>query len=125
MASTRRFTKPVVAALAAAKILGVRSGATHRFTGVWLALVGERVFVRSWDGTTTGWYAAFRDDPLGAMQVGDREVRVRAKPVRSERLLDAVDAAYAERYPTKASQKYVRGFRRPTRRARTLELVPR
>jgi hypothetical protein len=125
MAATRRFTKSVVAALGTSKILGVRSGTAHRFTGVWLALVGERVFVRSWDGRASGWYHAFREEPLGTMQVRDREVRVRAKPVRSERLLDAVDAAYADRYTTVASRKWVRGFKRPTRRARTLELVPR
>jgi len=120
------FSKPVVASLAAAKILGVRSGAEHRFTGVWVVVVDGRVFVRSWNDKPTGWYRAFLDEPLGTIQVPDgREIRVRAKKVRGERVLDAIDAAYAEKYDTPASLKWVRGFRTPRRRATTLELAPR
>jgi hypothetical protein len=59
------------------------------------------------------------------IQVGDREVRIRARQVKSERLRDAVEVGYAEKYPTKASQKYVRGFRTPRRREATIEFVPR
>jgi len=59
------------------------------------------------------------------LQVGDREVRVRAVRVRSERLRDAIDRAYAAKYPTPGSRKYVRGFRTPRRRETTTEFVPR
>jgi hypothetical protein len=61
----------------------------------------------------------------GRLQVGDREMRVRAIRARSERVRDAVDEAYAAKYTTKASQKYVRGFRTPRRRDATMEFVPR
>jgi hypothetical protein len=59
------------------------------------------------------------------MQVGDRQLRVRAVLIRSERVRDAVEQAYAEKYSTKASAKYVRGFRTPRRREATIELRPR
>ena len=72
-----------------------------------------------------GWFQAFLEDPLGTIQVGERQVRVRAVRVRSERLRDAIEDAYAEKYPTKASQKYVRGFRSARRRDATIEFVPR
>jgi len=123
-ATTRRFPKRLVETLDAAKIVGVRSGDEHRHTGVWVVVVEGRVFVRSWNDKPTGWYRAFVDEPRGAMTVGDREVRVRARGVRSERLRRAVSDAYAEKYDTKASQKWVRGFRAPRREATTLELVP-
>ena len=125
-AATRAFSKPVLDALAASKILGVRAGAEHRFTGVWVVVVGDRVFVRSWNDKPTGWYRAFLDEPLGTIQApGGREIRVRAKKVRGERLIDAIDAAYAEKYDTPASLKWVRGFRQARRRATTLEFTPR
>jgi hypothetical protein len=44
--------------------------------------------------------------------------------VRGERLLDAIDAAYGKKYNTPASQKWVRGFAEPERRATTVEFVP-
>jgi hypothetical protein len=124
--ATTRFSKPTLDALDAAKILGVRSGDDHRFTGVWVVVVAGRVFARSWSDKPTGWYRAFAEEPCGAIQLpGGRARRVRAKKVRGERLLDSIDEAYAAKYDTPASLKWVRGFREAQRRATTLEFVPR
>jgi hypothetical protein len=123
----KRLSRPVVAAADASKIMGIRAGARseHRFVGVWPIVVDGRLFARSWTSTRDGWYRTFLEDPLGTIQVGEREVRVRARRVTSERLLDRIEDAYAEKYDTKASQKYVRGFRTAGRRATTTEFVPR
>ena len=123
----KRLSRRVVEAIDASKILGVRAGARsdHRFTGVWSVVVDGRVFARSWTLARDGWYHAFLDDPLGTLQVGERVVRVRAVPVRNERLRDAVERAYADKYATPGAQKYVRGFRTRRRREATMEFVPR
>jgi hypothetical protein len=121
----RRFSTRIVSEIDAARILGIRAGVRpHRFIGIWVVVVDGRVFVRSWDAKPAGWYHTLLDDPRGALQVGERTVRVRARGVRGERLLDAVDAAYRAKYHSPGSLKYVRGFARPPRRARTTELVP-
>jgi hypothetical protein len=120
-----RFSARRVAAFADASVLGVRSGAEHRYTGVWVVVVGGRVFVRSWNDKPTGWYRAFLDEPRGSVTLGDAEFRVRSAPVRSERIRRAVSEAYAEKYPTKGSVRWVRGFAEPAREAHTLELLPR
>jgi hypothetical protein len=119
--------RAVVAAIDASKILGVRAGARsdHRFVGIWPVVVSGRVFGRSWSLKPDGWYRAFLEDPLGTIQVGEREIRVRAVPVRSERIRDAVERGYAEKYPTPGSRRYVRGFRTARRRAATMEFRPR
>jgi hypothetical protein len=124
---SRPFSKALVAAIDRSKILGVRAGArsVHRFIGIWVVVVEGRVFARSYTLEKNGWYRTFLEDPLGTITVGERAVRVRAVPTRSERLRDAVDEAYAEKYPTPGSVKYVRGFRSPRRRAATVEFVPR
>jgi hypothetical protein len=123
----KRLSRPVVAAIDAAGIMGIRAGARsdHKFIGVWPVVVDGRVFARSWTLTRGGWYHTFIEDPLGTIQVGDREIRVRARRATGERIRDKVEAAYAEKYDTKASQKYVRGFRTPRRRDTTTEFVPR
>jgi hypothetical protein len=122
--STRSFSEPEVEAFHRAKILGVRAGAEHRHTGVWVVVAEGRVFVRSWNDKPTGWYRAFRQQPLGAVSVAGQELPVRAVPVRSQRLRHAVTEAFASKYDTKASEKWVRGFAEPQREAATLELVP-
>ena len=123
----KRLSRPVIAAADEDGIMGIRAGARsdHRFIGVWPIVVDGRLFARSWTSTKDGWYRTFLEDPLGVIQVGDRQVRIRAVPVKSERLRDKIDAAYGEKYDTKASQKYVRGLRSPRRRDTTTEFVPR
>jgi hypothetical protein len=123
----RRLSPSVVSAIDASSILGVRAGARsdHRFIGIWPIVVNGRVFARSWTLKPDGWYRAFQDDPLGTLQIGKRRVRVRAVPARGERMHAAIERAYAEKYSTPASMKYVRGFRTARRRAATVEFVPR
>ena len=126
MPSNRKFSKPVVAALAKDKILGIRAGSgDHRFIGVWMVVVGDRLFIRSWGVKKKSWYRAFLEDPTGTIQAAGRELEVRARPRVSERDKAAVDRAYAEKYDTPGAIKYVKGFvRSKKRRDTTTELLP-
>jgi len=126
MTVRRRFSKPVVAAITKDKILGVRAGSDdHRFIGVWMVVVDGRVFIRSWGLKRRSWYTAFREGSTGTIQAAGRELRVRAITSVPEKTKAAVDAAYAEKYNTPGSMKFVRGFKRSKkRRDTTTELVP-
>jgi hypothetical protein len=124
--SKKKFSRALSAAFDESKIIGVRAGlgSSHRFTGIWVVVVAGRVFARSWTRRSDGWFAAFLDDPLGVIEIGSRRIRVRAVPAKSERVRAAVERAYAEKYSTPGSLKYVRGFRTPRRRDSTIEFVP-
>jgi hypothetical protein len=127
MTARRRFPAKVLDAIRddKYKMLAIRAGTgPHRFIGIWCVVVGGRVFVRSWSLKPRSWWRTFLEDPRGAIQVGGREIPVRAVRTRSERLKDAVSRAYAERYDTKASLKYVRDMSRKKSRETTTELVP-
>jgi len=119
------FDAGILDALERAKILGIRSGDEHRHTGVWVVVVEARVFVRSWNDKPTGWFRAFRTQPDGSMHLDKRDILIRGVPVRSTRLRAAVTAAYARKYDTNASKKWVDGFAEPARLLTTLELEPR
>ena len=121
----KRFSRAVVAAVDAAKIMGIRAGTDHEFIGVWPVVVEGRVFARSWGVSRDGWYYAFVEQTNGTIQIGDREIRVRGLRARGERIRDKVEDAYAAKYTTTASQKWVRGFRSDRRRDATIEFVPR
>ena len=126
MPSNRKFSKPVVAALTQDKILGLRAGSgDHRFIGVWMVVVDDRLFIRSWGVKKKSWYQSFRDDPTGTIQAAGRELKVRARTTVSEKDKAAVDRAYAEKYDTPGAIKYVKGFARSKRRRdTTTELMP-
>lgn len=123
--ATVGFPPRVLSLLRGERVLRIRAGDEHRFLGIWFVLVGDRLFVRPWNDAPGGWRRALLGDPRGAILVAGREIPVRARPARGERLFDAVDAAYAEKYDTKASQKWVRGLALPRRRKKTTELLPR
>lgn len=124
-AMANRFEPEIVEALRTAKILGIRAGSQpHRFIGIWVVVAEGRVFVRSWTLKPRSWWRTFLEEPRGTIQVGTRELKVRAVRTRSERLKDAVDAAYAAKYNTPGSLQYVKGFREKRRRDTTTELVP-
>jgi hypothetical protein len=117
------FSRPVIAAIDEGRILWIRAGSVHRFIGVWAVVVDERVFVRSWNDKPTGWYRAFLDERSGGIRLGERIIKVRPRKVTGSRLLDDVERAYAAKYRTPASLKYVRGIKTARRRRTTTELI--
>ncbi len=125
MSTRKTFPDDIVAMIHKSKILGIRAGSKpHRFIGLWVVVVERRVFVRSWSVKERSWYRTFLEEPHGAVTIGDREFAVRAVQTRSERLKDAVSRAYAEKYNTPSSAKYVRDLSGAKSRATTTELVP-
>jgi len=70
------------------------------------------------------WYRVFLQEPRGTIQIDGREIAVRAVHTRSERLKDAIDRAYLEKYKTPGSIKFARDLGRAKSRATTTELVP-
>jgi hypothetical protein len=125
--ASRSFSRRRLDAIDVAKTLGIRAGraSKHRFVGVWPIVVNARVYIRSWGLKAGGWYHTFLDDPLGSIQIGDDEVKVRARPVRSGRVRDEIERGYAAKYSTPGSRFFVRGFRTKRRRDATIELMPR
>jgi hypothetical protein len=83
--TTRRFPPKILAAIDDGKIIGLRAGREpHRFIGIWVVVVEGRVFVRSWSLKPRSWWRTFLAEPRGAVQVANREIRVRAIQTRSE-----------------------------------------
>ena len=124
----KKLPRAVVAQIDGDSIMGIRAGdkSDHKFTGVWPIVVEGRVFARSWTQKPDGWYCTFLEDPRGVIRTrADQRVPIKAVRVKSERIRDLIEKAYAEKYATPGSKKYVRGFRTQRRRDTTTEFVPR
>ena len=120
---TKRFSSLLASAIDATKYMKIRSG-DHRYIHIWVVVVDGRVFVRSWNDRPTGWFRAFLGEPLGSIEIDGRDIPVRARPVTSAKLNDAVCVGYGAKYTTRANEKYVKGFAAAKRKANTLELLP-
>jgi len=121
----RQFPDDVLTVLQEGKGLRIRAGTSqHRFIGIWVVVVKDRAFIRSWSVKPNGWYRTFLKDPRGTIQVADHEIAVRAVRVREKRLRDAIDRAYLQKYNTTGALKYAKDLGSPKSRATTVELVP-
>lgn len=122
---TKGFSEDLLAVLREGKYLRIRAGnGPHRFIGIWVVVVDDRVFIRSWSVKPTGWYKTFLKEPEGAIQVKGEEIRVRAVRATSKKLRDAIDRAYLEKYSTPGSLKYARDLGSAKSQATTIELIP-
>jgi hypothetical protein len=121
----QRFSEDIVAEFRRSKGLRIRAGTRpHRFIAIWLVVVNDCVFVRSWSVKPRGWYRTFLEEPRGTVRIADREIAVRAVRTRDKRLRDAVDRAYLEKYNTPGAIQYARDLGSAKSRATTLELRP-
>ena len=122
---SKRFSKPILAAIREGKILGIRAGTKpHRIIGIWAVVVEGRVFVRSYSLKPRSWWRTFQEEPRGIIEVNGKQIKVRPIFTRSERLKKLVDRAYAEKFPTPGSRVFVEGFKAKKRRDTTTELAP-
>lgn len=127
MTTKPRFSEEILVTINKDRILGIRAGSHsgHRIIGIWVVVVDGRVFVRSYTMKPGGWWRTFLEDPYGEIFVSKRKrgIKVRAVQTRSEKLKDAVSAAYKEKYNTPGSVGYVEEMSRKPLRDTTTELV--
>ena len=128
MTTRLRFSEEILSTINKDRILGIRAGSDsgHRVIGIWMVIVDGRVFVRSYTMKPSGWWRTFLEDPYGEIFVSKRKrgIKIRAVQTRSEKLKDAVSAAYKEKYNTRGSVGYVDEMSRKPLRDTTTELVP-
>jgi hypothetical protein len=125
MKAESHFSDDTLSLLRESKGLRIQAGAApHRFIGIWAVVVEDRLFVRSWSVKPNGWYRTLRKESRGAIEVAKRRIAVRAQAIKGERLRDAIDRAYLEKYSTPGARKYARDLGREKSRATTLELLP-
>ncbi|PYX19526.1 MAG: hypothetical protein DMG82_25190 [Acidobacteria bacterium] len=125
MKAKQHFSDDILADFRERKGLRIRAGTgLHRFIGIWVVVVNDRVFVRAWSIKPRGWFRTLLEQPRGTVQIAEREIAVRAARTRDKRLRDAVDRAYLDKYNTRGAIKYAGDLGSAGSRATTLELRP-
>ncbi|GAA5150622.1 hypothetical protein GCM10025768_15890 [Microbacterium pseudoresistens] len=98
-------------------------GTTPKTVDIWSVPVGNRIFIRSFNGTQGKWYGPALETGRGRISAGGVEKAVRFVPVdpEDEETNQDVDASFLEKYSD--SQYSVTMSTAPVRR-NTLEVVP-
>ncbi|MBC6608176.1 DUF2255 family protein [Hymenobacter sp. BT188] len=107
-------------------LIGIRAGQERpSFLNIWMVVVDDRIFARSWGLAEKSWFTTFMADPLGAIRCGDQVVPVRAVvPTDLLQLNERISQAYLDKYDSGANSPYAQGIIQPEHVAHTVELVP-
>jgi hypothetical protein len=116
------FDPAVVASARDNKEVRIRT-ARQRSRGVilWIVVANDALYVRSVRGPQGKWFVAATAEGQATLELGDRQVAVRAVPVTDQATIAAVSQAFLSKYATSPyAQSIVRAETLPT----TLRLDP-
>lgn len=123
----KKFSKTFLKCINETQITSVRVGkGRDKFTGIWMVVVKDRIFGRSYYGAERSWYTAFLNGDSGDIKCGKEILPVRGlKTVDFNDITKAINKAYEKKYLVKAyNKKWVDGLCEPGRVARTMEFLP-
>jgi hypothetical protein len=91
---------------------------------IWMARVGDDIFVRSAHGTGNRWFVRARDSGAGTIRAGDVTRRARFEDVSATADHSAIDAAYHAKYDGRYPAQYVTPVTDARSHAATLRVLP-
>jgi hypothetical protein len=120
------WTNDELQRIAAAEELDIapvrRNGDLRRATPIWVVRAGDELYVRAAYGADKGWHGVARRSRRARIAVGGSERDVIVEDA-DRGILDAVDAAYRDKYGRRYAQ-IVDSITDAEHRATTLRLLP-
>lgn len=123
----KKFSKAFLKCISETQITSVRAGKDReKFTGIWMVVVEDRIFARSYNLSERSWFTALSSGDIGDIKCGKEIIPVKGvKPKDIKQLTDAINKAYEKKYLAKTyNKKWVDGLAEPGRVARTMEFIP-
>jgi hypothetical protein len=123
----KKFPKAFLKCINESQITSVRVGkGREKFTGIWMVVVKERIFGRSYYGAERSWYTAFLNGDAGDIKCVKEIVAVKGvNPPDIDKINKAINKAYEKKYLVKSyNKKWVDGLAEPERVGRTMEFLP-
>ena len=106
-------------------LIGIKAGSERPgFLEIWMVVVQNRIFARSWGLAEKSWYNSFLKCPAGQLQGGDAIYIIKAAiPKDIEELTDKINQAYLTKYNSGRNRKYATGIIEEKHIERTMEFV--
>lgn len=106
-------------------LIGIKAGANRStFLEIWMVVVDNRIFARSWGLAEKSWYNSFLQDPQGQIQCGNLIVNISAiVPTDDDELTEAINNAYLTKYNSEHNIEYAKGIIKTEHIEKTLEFI--
>lgn len=106
-------------------IIEIKSG-QHRttFLEIWMVIVNDRIFARSWGLAEKSWYHTFLQDPIGQIKCGKEIFNIKAVvPDDITDLTPEINTAYLTKYNTGSNLRYSQGIIQQKHVEKTMEFI--
>lgn len=106
-------------------LIGIKAGAERPdFLEIWMVIVRNRIFARSWGLAERSWYTAFLKNPEGQIRCGEETCNIQAMiPEDIDELAAEINQAYMTKYNSERNRKYVEGIIKGKHIQKTMEFV--
>ena len=124
----KKFSKAFLKCINETQYTSVRVGkGREKFTGIWMVVVNDRIFGRSYYGADRSWYTALLNGDDGDIKCVKEILPVKgSRPADIKSITKAINKAYEKKYLVKGyNSKWVDVLCEPERVARTMEFIPK
>ncbi|RXM38945.1 DUF2255 domain-containing protein [Chryseobacterium sp. CH21] len=106
-------------------IIGIKAGHQRPgFLEIWMVVVQNRIFARSWGLAERSWYNAFLEDSAGKIQCGETIYPIKAIiPEDINKLTDEINQAYLTKYNSGHNIQYSQGIIQEKHVTKTMEFI--
>lgn len=106
-------------------LIGIKAGYERQnFLEIWMVVVQNRIFARSWGLAEKSWYNSFIENPIGEIQCADSQFTINALvPHDKDKLADVINEAYLTKYNTGHNIKYAKGIVTEKHIEKTMEFI--
>lgn len=106
-------------------LIGIKAGFERQtFTDIWMVVVDDRIFARSWGFAEKSWYNSFLQDSQGELKCGDEVFAIKGLvPADKNELAEAINNAYLTKYNTGKNIEYSKGIIREKHVEKTMEFI--
>ncbi len=107
-----KFPADLIEYLSEHTLIKVKGGSRPRsFLNIWIVVVEQRLFARSWDRKKRSWYTAFLAEGVGKIQYGEHIIDVSGKKVDvNDDIHELINQAYMDKYTQPDNVPYAIGF---------------
>jgi hypothetical protein len=122
----KRFEKNTIECIGSTRLIGIKAGKERStFLEIWMVVVENRIFARSWGLSERSWYHTFLNDNKGFLKCGDHITPIVACiPADILAITGRINEAYLKKYDFGENSFYATGITEQRHADKTMEFIP-
>jgi hypothetical protein len=119
------FSSQAIEYIKTNNLIGIKAGLDRPdFLDIWMVVVDNRIFARSWGFAERSWYNTFMKNPEGQIKCGERIFHIQATiPKDNSDMTERINHAYLAKYNSDHNIKYAIGIIEDKHVEKTMEFI--